>query len=184
MIFSKFDQFLKEVLKLPTAVFEGPSFGYTEHSVRTCFPQQVRPSSPTSQASFHLFIDSKICIQPSLLEEKELQDGEGADEPDRKKKHSPESLMWGPRRTLFWETRRHLNFRQKCLETVCIMLLAIDCFPSWVAACNGFYAQLCNSAGPLLSGHWRPGAQASMGTRWRWVWSPLGVSESEFLRSS
>lgn len=32
MIFSKFDQFLKEVLKLPTAVFEGPSFGYTEHS--------------------------------------------------------------------------------------------------------------------------------------------------------
>lgn len=42
MVFSKFDQFLKEVLKLPTAVFEGPSFGYTEHSVRTCFPQQVR----------------------------------------------------------------------------------------------------------------------------------------------
>lgn len=42
MIFTKFDQFLKEVLKLPTAVFEGPSFGYTEHSVRTCFPQQVR----------------------------------------------------------------------------------------------------------------------------------------------
>ncbi|NXG68535.1 DTNB protein, partial [Baryphthengus martii] len=40
MIFTKFDQFLKEVLKLPTAVFEGPSFGYTEHSVRTCFPQQ------------------------------------------------------------------------------------------------------------------------------------------------
>ncbi|XP_017599027.1 PREDICTED: dystrobrevin beta isoform X2 [Corvus brachyrhynchos] len=32
MIFSKFDQFLREVLKLPTAVFEGPSFGYTEHS--------------------------------------------------------------------------------------------------------------------------------------------------------
>ncbi|KAK2493918.1 hypothetical protein MC885_007521 [Smutsia gigantea] len=45
MIFSKFDQFLKEVLKLPTAVFEGPSFGYTEHSVRTCFPQQVRTVS-------------------------------------------------------------------------------------------------------------------------------------------
>lgn len=41
MIFTKFDQFLREVLKLPTAVFEGPSFGYTEHSVRTCFPQQV-----------------------------------------------------------------------------------------------------------------------------------------------
>ncbi|XP_072714212.1 dystrobrevin beta isoform X3 [Ciconia boyciana] len=42
MIFTKFDQFLKEVLKLPTAVFEGPSFGYTEHSVRTCFPQQKK----------------------------------------------------------------------------------------------------------------------------------------------
>ncbi|TRY86973.1 hypothetical protein DNTS_032761 [Danionella cerebrum] len=42
MVFAKFDQFLKEVLKLPTAVFEGPSFGYTEHSVRTCFPQQKK----------------------------------------------------------------------------------------------------------------------------------------------
>lgn len=41
MMFAKFDQLLREVLKLPTAVFEGPSFGYTEHSVRTCFPQQV-----------------------------------------------------------------------------------------------------------------------------------------------
>ncbi|KAM9570039.1 dystrobrevin beta-like isoform 18-T22 [Salvelinus alpinus] len=42
MAFAKFDQFLREVLKLPTAVFEGPSFGYTEHSVRTCFPQQKK----------------------------------------------------------------------------------------------------------------------------------------------
>ncbi|XP_045579596.1 dystrobrevin beta isoform X13 [Salmo salar] len=42
MAFAKFDQFLHEVLKLPTAVFEGPSFGYTEHSVRTCFPQQKK----------------------------------------------------------------------------------------------------------------------------------------------
>ncbi|XP_070776959.1 dystrobrevin, beta b isoform X1 [Enoplosus armatus] len=42
MMFAKFDQFLREVLKLPTAVFEGPSFGYTEHSVRTCFPQQKK----------------------------------------------------------------------------------------------------------------------------------------------
>ncbi|KAL0620727.1 Dystrobrevin beta, partial [Plecturocebus cupreus] len=47
LIFSKFDQFLKEVLKLPTAVFEGPSFGYTEHSVRTCFPQQMESLSVT-----------------------------------------------------------------------------------------------------------------------------------------
>lgn len=46
MIFTKFDQLLKEVLKLPTAVFEGPSFGYTEHSLRTCFPQQVTVPYP------------------------------------------------------------------------------------------------------------------------------------------
>jgi len=46
MIFTKFDQFLREVLKLPTAVFEGPSFGYTEHAVRTCFPQQVGAPTP------------------------------------------------------------------------------------------------------------------------------------------
>ncbi|XP_076834354.1 dystrobrevin, beta b isoform X6 [Brachyhypopomus gauderio] len=42
MVLAKFDQFLREVLKLPTAVFEGPSFGYTEHSVRTCLPQQKK----------------------------------------------------------------------------------------------------------------------------------------------
>ncbi|XP_041105739.1 dystrobrevin beta isoform X4 [Polyodon spathula] len=42
MMYTKFDQFLREILKLPTAVFEGPSFGYTDHSVRTCFPQQKK----------------------------------------------------------------------------------------------------------------------------------------------
>lgn len=51
MVFAKFDQFLREVLKLPTAVFEGPSFGYTEHSVRTCFPQQVGSPSLSSVSS-------------------------------------------------------------------------------------------------------------------------------------
>ncbi|XP_077126559.1 dystrobrevin alpha isoform X11 [Ranitomeya variabilis] len=40
MVYQKYDQFLKEVLKLPTAVFEGPSFGYTEQSARSCFSQQ------------------------------------------------------------------------------------------------------------------------------------------------
>lgn len=53
LVFSKFDQFLKEVLKLPTAVFEGPSFGYTEHSVRTCFPQQVRQGQSGGLRSTH-----------------------------------------------------------------------------------------------------------------------------------
>ncbi|KAM6953956.1 dystrobrevin, beta a [Aplochiton taeniatus] len=42
MVLSKFDGFLKEALKLPTAVHEGPSFGYTHTSARSCFPQQKR----------------------------------------------------------------------------------------------------------------------------------------------
>lgn len=42
MAYPQFDQFLREVLKLPMAVFEGPSFGYTEQAARTCFAQQVR----------------------------------------------------------------------------------------------------------------------------------------------
>ncbi|XP_023596939.1 dystrobrevin alpha isoform X5 [Trichechus manatus latirostris] len=42
MIYGRYDQFLREVLKLPTAVFEGPSFGYTEQSARSCFSQQKK----------------------------------------------------------------------------------------------------------------------------------------------
>ncbi|KAM6081655.1 dystrobrevin beta isoform 11-T12 [Chlamydotis macqueenii] len=57
MIFTKFDQFLKEVLKLPTAVFEGPSFGYTEHSVRTCFPQQRK-------IMLNMFLDTLMADPP------------------------------------------------------------------------------------------------------------------------
>uniref|UniRef100_A0A8C3LAE6 Dystrobrevin alpha n=1 Tax=Chrysolophus pictus TaxID=9089 RepID=A0A8C3LAE6_CHRPC len=41
MVYGKYDLFLREVLKLPTAVFEGPSFGYTEQSAKSCFSQQV-----------------------------------------------------------------------------------------------------------------------------------------------
>ncbi|XP_013919829.1 PREDICTED: dystrobrevin alpha-like [Thamnophis sirtalis] len=40
MVYGKYDMFLREVLKLPTAVFEGPSFGYTEQSAKSCFSQQ------------------------------------------------------------------------------------------------------------------------------------------------
>nr|XP_005284187.1 dystrobrevin beta isoform X5 [Chrysemys picta bellii] len=57
MIFTKFDQFLREVLKLPTAVFEGPSFGYTEHSVRTCFPQQKK-------ITLNMFLDTLMVDPP------------------------------------------------------------------------------------------------------------------------
>ncbi|XP_031149957.1 dystrobrevin alpha isoform X14 [Sander lucioperca] len=47
MVHSQFDQFLREVLKLPMAVFEGPSFGYTEQAARMCFTQQKKVSLNT-----------------------------------------------------------------------------------------------------------------------------------------
>uniref|UniRef100_A0A672IN20 Dystrobrevin beta-like n=1 Tax=Salarias fasciatus TaxID=181472 RepID=A0A672IN20_SALFA len=40
LVQSKFDSFLREALKLPTALHEGPSFGYTPTLARSCFPQQ------------------------------------------------------------------------------------------------------------------------------------------------
>ncbi|XP_062293809.1 dystrobrevin, beta a isoform X1 [Scomber scombrus] len=42
LVLSKFDNFLRETLKLPTALHEGPSFGYTHTLARSCFPQQKR----------------------------------------------------------------------------------------------------------------------------------------------
>lgn len=55
MVYGRYDMFLREVLKLPTAVFEGPSFGYTEQSAKSCFSQQVNGetqdlSHPSEQA--------------------------------------------------------------------------------------------------------------------------------------
>ncbi|XP_059837713.1 dystrobrevin beta isoform X5 [Hypanus sabinus] len=57
MMYMKFDQFLREVLKLPTAVFEGPSFGYTEHAVRACFPQQKK-------ITLNMFLDTMMGDPP------------------------------------------------------------------------------------------------------------------------
>ena len=37
MVWTRFEEFLKEVLLLPTGVFEGPSFGYNETASRACF---------------------------------------------------------------------------------------------------------------------------------------------------
>ncbi|KAL4235707.1 hypothetical protein ACF0H5_004100 [Mactra antiquata] len=37
LVRQKFEQYLQAVLALPTAVFEGPSFGYNETAVRACF---------------------------------------------------------------------------------------------------------------------------------------------------
>ncbi|XP_066450500.1 dystrobrevin beta isoform X2 [Eleutherodactylus coqui] len=56
MVFAKFDQFLREVLKLPTTVFEGPSFGYTEHSARSCFPPQ--------KIALNMFLDTIMADPP------------------------------------------------------------------------------------------------------------------------
>ncbi|XP_069829333.1 dystrobrevin beta isoform X3 [Dendropsophus ebraccatus] len=56
MVYAKFDQFLREVLKLPTTVFEGPSFGYTEHSVRSCFPPQ--------KIALNMFLDTVMADPP------------------------------------------------------------------------------------------------------------------------
>ncbi|XP_056407864.1 dystrobrevin beta [Hyla sarda] len=57
MVYSKFDQFLREVLKLPTTVFEGPSFGYTEHSTRSCFP-------PQKKIALNMFLDTIMADPP------------------------------------------------------------------------------------------------------------------------
>ncbi|KAK1173760.1 dystrobrevin alpha isoform X6 [Acipenser oxyrinchus oxyrinchus] len=57
MIYSKFDVFLREVLKLPTAVFEGPSFGYTEQATRSCFAQQKK-------VSLNIFLDILMSDPP------------------------------------------------------------------------------------------------------------------------
>ncbi|XP_036374580.1 dystrobrevin alpha isoform X4 [Megalops cyprinoides] len=57
MIYSKFDQFLREVLKLPTTVFEGPSFGYTEQVTRSCFAQQKK-------VTLNTFLDTLMSDPP------------------------------------------------------------------------------------------------------------------------
>ncbi|XP_053087752.1 dystrobrevin, beta a isoform X3 [Pangasianodon hypophthalmus] len=57
MILSKFDLFLVEALKLPTAVFEGPSFGYTQNFARSCFPQQKK-------VMLNTFLDTMMADPP------------------------------------------------------------------------------------------------------------------------
>ncbi|KAM9495972.1 dystrobrevin, beta a isoform 3-T6 [Clarias gariepinus] len=57
MTLSKFDLFLMEALKLPSAVFEGPSFGYTQHFARSCFPQQKK-------VMLNMFLDTVMADSP------------------------------------------------------------------------------------------------------------------------
>lgn len=42
MDFDKFDDYLQQVLALPTAVFEGPTFGYTDAALDQCFQKEQR----------------------------------------------------------------------------------------------------------------------------------------------
>ncbi|XP_075877663.1 dystrobrevin alpha isoform X5 [Nelusetta ayraudi] len=57
MVNPHFDQFLREVLKLPMAIFEGPSFSYTEQAARTCFAQQKK-------VSLNTFLDTLMSDPP------------------------------------------------------------------------------------------------------------------------
>ena len=41
LVRQKFEQYLQDILALPTAVFEGPSFGYNDTAVRACFDMVV-----------------------------------------------------------------------------------------------------------------------------------------------
>lgn len=66
MVYGRYDQFLREVLKLPTAVFEGPSFGYTEQSARSCFSQQVGKSVCKEAASEQQLLSSCVSLQAVL----------------------------------------------------------------------------------------------------------------------
>ncbi|NXJ09697.1 DTNA protein, partial [Odontophorus gujanensis] len=58
MVYGKYDMFLREVLKLPTAVFEGPSFGYTEQSAKSCFSQQQK------KVTLNTFLDTLMSDPP------------------------------------------------------------------------------------------------------------------------
>ena len=37
LVRNKFEEFLREILTLPTAIYEGPSFGYNDTAARACF---------------------------------------------------------------------------------------------------------------------------------------------------
>ncbi|CAN9503507.1 unnamed protein product [Ophioblennius macclurei] len=57
MVHAQFHRFLQEALKLPMAVFEGPSFSYSEQAARACFPQQ-------KMVSLNAFLDALMSDPP------------------------------------------------------------------------------------------------------------------------
>lgn len=60
LISSKFDEYLKLILQLPTAVFEGPSFGYDENGAKSFFNQG---QSANRQVTLNVFLDT-ILVEP------------------------------------------------------------------------------------------------------------------------
>ncbi|XP_078674673.1 dystrobrevin beta-like isoform X4 [Branchiostoma floridae x Branchiostoma belcheri] len=55
LVYPKFDQFLQEALALPSAVYEGPSFGYNETAAKSCF-QSAQVQDP-ERVTINDFLD-------------------------------------------------------------------------------------------------------------------------------
>ncbi|PIK37991.1 putative dystrobrevin beta isoform X2 [Apostichopus japonicus] len=60
LISTKFEEYLKLILQLPTAVFEGPSFGYDENTAKTVFNQG---QSANRQVTLNVFLDT-LLVEP------------------------------------------------------------------------------------------------------------------------
>jgi hypothetical protein len=76
MVWEKFEEYLQEVLALPTAVFEGPSFGYSEAAASSCFDIVststclVKPTSAITILVFRdrlVFGDHPVCFWTSVV---------------------------------------------------------------------------------------------------------------------
>ena len=53
LMLSKFDLFLKECLALPTAMYEGPSFGYSANLAKGVFVSAAAAAANNQDATFH-----------------------------------------------------------------------------------------------------------------------------------
>lgn len=54
LVRSKFEEYLKDVLAIPTSVYEGPSFGYNDSAGRSCFDGVRMNCTGRTQAKRHL----------------------------------------------------------------------------------------------------------------------------------
>ncbi|XP_063722761.1 dystrobrevin beta-like isoform X3 [Symsagittifera roscoffensis] len=56
---NKFDNYLRQVLSLPTSVHEGPSFGYEPNaSLKSCFPQFSQPAGGGNKVKINDYLDT------------------------------------------------------------------------------------------------------------------------------